>query len=107
MIESLFTDKVKIVTVSQDKYGVITETESAEIECKIEDENRLILDKNGKEVISNILVFLPKNVTINYEDKIIITKKNEVSYPMPNKKWQIKKFSLVGGWGQSHYEIYC
>jgi hypothetical protein len=107
MIYGLFTDEIKLVSVSQDKYGSITETESAAIKCKVEDDNRLVLDKDGKEAMSSILIFSPKGTQINLNDKIKVTKKNGVEYPEKDRKWQIKTLSLVGGFSRSHYEIRC
>jgi len=106
MIESYLTDKIKFVRESKDEWGVITETTTAEIDARVEDSNRVILDANGNEVASVMLVMVTNAQVVNYEDKIIISKKFGVDYPYKTQKWKIKGIAQVGGFTAEYIEVY-
>ena len=65
-----YTDQITIVTTSVDKYGVTTETESALIDCRVEDNNVLIKNKNGQEVMGEMLIIMNADESIFYTSKI-------------------------------------
>lgn len=106
MIGSYLTDIIKIISVSSDKYGKITETESAEIKARVEDYNKLIMSVDGKETMASIYVAVKSNNSIKYADKIKIVKKNGVTYFDTSKKWQIKSLYVAGGFSQQIIEVY-
>jgi hypothetical protein len=92
-ISSYFTDIIRIVNVSTDKYGQKTQTESSDIKCRIEDKNELMTDNNGQEVFGEMEVIFGYDENFTYADKIKIIKKAGVDYQQPDKLWLIKKIS--------------
>ena len=106
MIDSYMTDKIIIVDVSVDEWGKTTEIESAQIDARVEDYNRLILDKNGMEVLGDMLIMLNSDISLKYNDKIKIKTKCGVVYEQPDKKFQIKKISKIQGFTAIHKEVY-
>lgn len=106
MISSYMTDKIIIVDVVADEWGSITETDSAQKDARVEDYNRLILDSNGMEVLGEMLIMLETSVNLKYNDKIKIVTKCGNVYEMPDKKFQIKKISLIQGFTAQYKEVY-
>lgn len=106
MISSYMTDKIIIVDVVADEWGSITETDSAQKDARVEDYNRLILDSNGMEVLGEMLIMLETSVNLKYNDKIKIVTKCGNAYEMPDKKFQIKKISLIQGFTAQYKEVY-
>jgi hypothetical protein len=106
MIGAYLTDSIKIVDTKTDKYGSITTTESAEIPARIEDDNKLLLDSNGKEVVSSAMIIIQSDQIIKYDDKIKIVKKMGESYNLSSKLFQIKKLSKFGNFTGQFYEVY-
>jgi hypothetical protein len=107
MFDSYCTDIIRIIPVSYDSKGVITEgTESDDIPARVEDANRLLRDDEGKEVMPNMLVAFDFDNTINKMYKIKIKKKYGVDYFQPDKKWEIKRLEKWGMFSSSHVEVY-
>lgn len=106
MISSYMTDKIKLVRQTKDEWGSITDTTTDEIDARVEDQNRLVMDSNGNEVVSNMLVILDNGISVNYEDKILIVKKFGVAYPYATQKWKIKSYGQQGGFSGSYIEVY-
>ncbi len=106
MIDLYFIDKIVILKVTEDKYGVRTESPTEEIDARVEDWNKLVTDKNGNEVMANMLVFFNDGVDLDYQDKIILKTKGGVATLQPDKKFLIKSIGLVDGFERSHYEVY-
>ena len=96
MISNYLTDRLVIVDIKVDDWGVVTETEGDEIIARIEDENILVLNQFGKEVAGNMRIFLDKGQTIKYNDKIKIKKKNEIAYDQPDKKFVLHRITNYG-----------
>jgi hypothetical protein len=92
-----FRDKVKIITVTQDKYGVITETEGSEIEANIKDMVKIIVDNNGKEVRTQATIMINKDNTVKVGDKIKITERFGIAYTLADKKFLIYGAEGIGG----------
>lgn len=106
MIESYTTDLIKIITTEYDEFGAITESESDNINARIEDTNELIRDVNGKEIKANMVIIFDYDKEIKYQDKSKIVKKNGNEYNQPDKKWEIKKKESLGMFAKTHYEVY-
>jgi hypothetical protein len=101
-----FTDKIKIVTITTDDNGVVTETEGTAIPARVEDFNDLIIDSRGQETFAEMIIFFDPSFNISNADKIIITKKYGQAYPESTKKWKVKKSPVVHGFNAHHREIY-
>jgi hypothetical protein len=106
MIDSYTTDIIRIVDVSQDKYGAGTDTESADINARVEDTNELIRDFNGKEVMPKMLIIFDYDNDIEPFWKIKVRKKNGVDFQQPDKLWEIQKIESLGMFSKTHYEIW-
>lgn len=96
MIKSYLTDRIVLVAVTHNEWGVITETELPEERARVEDINKLILDGDGKEVVGDMRIFLKDDSSIDYGYKIKIKKKNGIAFDQPDKQFQIKKISKLG-----------
>lgn len=105
MVNNYFIDKIVIVSITEDKWSVKTESLSSELDSRVEDSNRLLLNKDGQEVMGDMLVFLDKDTTLKYDDKIIIKTKGGVAYEQPDKRFIIKKIALMQGFTGSHLEV--
>lgn len=95
-----FTDAVKIISCSTDKYGVLTETESNKINARIKDNNRLVMNSQGKEVVGSMTIMIDKKFAINYGDKIKVVKRWGVDYGLKDKQFIIHKIEGIGGFSQ-------
>lgn len=96
MINSYFTDIINIVTVKVDEWNVVSETTGTDINCRIEDTNKLVTTVNGKEIRGNMLIFIGTDTTIDHQDKIIIKKKHGIVYPYNDKKFQVHEINGYG-----------
>jgi hypothetical protein len=105
MISSYFTDVIRIVTVSTDEWGVKTQTESADIKCRVEDLNELIKDDMGQEVIGEMCIFLRYTETLNFGDKVMIKTKSGMTYNQPDKMFIVKKRSQRAMFSSKYLEI--
>jgi hypothetical protein len=105
MISSYFTDVIRTITVSTDINGVKTQTESADLNCRVEDINELIKDDKGQEVMGDMCIFLKDTITLNFGDKIIIKKKSGTTYNQPNKKFVVKKRSIRAMFNSKYLEV--
>ena len=105
MISNYLTDEITIVDVKVDEWGSVTETPTTGVKARVEDTNKLLLNKEGKEVMGSMTVFLKDTETIKYGDKIIITKKHGNDYEQPEKKFQIIKITHYGMFSKKMIEI--
>jgi hypothetical protein len=105
-VSVFFQDKIIIVSVEIDDNGVVTETQSDEINARVEDYNKLIIDSKGQETLAAMIIFLDPEHVVNNEDKIIVVNKDGVTYPYSTKKWKIKKSPVIHGFNAHHRELY-
>jgi hypothetical protein len=106
MIKSYFKDTIRIVSNAVNDWGVSVQNESIDIPARVEDSNKLVIDKNGKEVQANILIMIAESNAPKYEDMIKIRKIKGDDCPLKDKKFIIKSMSKEGGFKSSHWEIY-
>lgn len=92
-----FTDLIKIVSSSKDKNGVIIEVESSDVESRIKDNNKIVMNDKGQEVIGQMTIMIDKDNVIKYGDKIKVVKKWGEAYSMPDKKFVIHSIDNLGG----------
>jgi hypothetical protein len=91
------TDKIKIVSISTDKNGVVTKVIGSEIPARIKDNGRLVINNQGQEKIGFATVMIDRqNNTIKYGDKIIITYWRNEAYTS-TKEFIIHKYDYLGG----------
>lgn len=98
-------DKIIIITCTMDENGVIAETDGSEIDANIKDSNRLIIDNNGQEVVGQGTIMVDKDNAVKYGDKIRITERFGIAYPLINKKFKILKIENIGGFSQDLIRI--
>jgi hypothetical protein len=96
MISNYLTDEIVIVDIKIDQWETATETDGDPIPARVEDINKLMLNNEGKEVLGNMLIFIDKDNTISYGDKIKIKKKNSIAYEQPDKKFQVINITHYG-----------
>ena len=105
MVDIYLTDLIDIINTTVDEWGVPTNSIITNVKARIEDENQLIKDKDGQEVLSNTFVIIAENITINYDSQIIIRKKAGETFTH-DLKMGILKMGKVSGFENSHREIY-
>lgn len=93
MHSALLTDEINIVSIANDEWGKETILTSCAIRARVAERNKLIKDRDGKEVISSIQVIVKSGTIVKYDSRIIIKKLCANAYILPNKKWQIKQIS--------------
>lgn len=101
-----FTGSIKIISVSKDVNGVITETVGSEINARVEDFNRLIINQRGQENLAEMIIYIDKKYSIKIDDKIMVITKEGNAYFNPLKKWKIIKLANIGGFKLHHIEAY-
>lgn len=105
MIETYFTDEITLITDSFDEWGVKTSTETTGVKARVEDNNRIIKDLQGREVKPDMMVLCGSDNNITNQTRIKVTIKGGVAYDLPNKEWDIKKKGIQTGFTKSHWEI--
>ena len=105
MISSYFNAKLKIVSASRDENGVTTETISKEFNARVEKQYKYIKDKNGIEILVNGPIFIETSQDLTWDDKIIITQQYGIAN-LANKKNAIKFMEMIGGFEESHWEVW-
>jgi len=105
MIKDYLTDEVHIIPVTTDVDGVETEGAPVTAAARIEDWNRLVKDREGKEVASDTLVILDDSETITYESKIKLRKQCGVATTDPEKKHAVLTIEKAHGFEGSHWEV--
>lgn len=106
MITPYLIDEIEIVSREVDENGVPTDSSETGVIARVEDYNQMIRDKNGQEMVGDMLIITKPDEDIEYEDLIKIKKKNGVAYDRPNKTWSIKKMENVAGFFATQKEIY-
>lgn len=105
-MEDYFTDEIVKVTVITDEWGSKTETDSDPISCRIKDNNKLIIDAKGQEVLGEMLIDCGIENNFKYEDKVKIKKRWGVAFSMPDKQFIVKKIRPGGGFENEYIGIY-
>lgn len=106
LIDSYFTDTINIISQAVDENGVSTESVQGPIDCRIEDKNKLITNREGKEVTGNMQVILNPDIDIKYESLIQILTRNGEATQAPTKKFIIKELGKPHGFTKSHWEVW-
>jgi hypothetical protein len=99
------TDEIDIITVITDANGVITTSTQSGVRARVAEKNRLILDRNGKEVVGSIQIIL-NSISVAYESKIKIKKIAGAAYSRPTKEWQVKQVSKGHGFDSELTEVW-
>ena len=105
MIRTFLKDRIIVISTSQDEWGVLTETESAEQRVRVEDYNRLVMDSNGKEIYGSMKIIGMPNLAIKLGDKIRITKKMGTAVTSATKKYQVIQIHKAEGFRTTHTEV--
>jgi hypothetical protein len=106
MISSYTTDIIRIIEIEYDANGVLSKTESGDIEARVEDTNNLIRNIDGKEVMPNMLLIFDYENEINPQWKIKVRRKHGSAYYQPDKEWEIMKFENLGMFSKTHNEVF-
>lgn len=78
MINTYFQESCIHVQVTYDQWGNPIENPVGE-NCKIEYKTKYIKNEKGEDVVSNMQVYLRKNIDIQHEDKIQV---DSAEYPI-------------------------
>jgi hypothetical protein len=106
LISQYFTDRIDIITISQDKYGAKTETAVLNILARVEYKNQTVKDSNGKETFSNGLILIGSENIVRYDSLIRIVSINGVASQDATKKLGIKMISKPHGWPSEFWKVY-
>jgi hypothetical protein len=101
-----FTDLVDIVSVSHDENGALTEVVTSSVPARVSERNKLVIDKDGKEVKGSLQVMLASTASVTYDSKVVIRRIGGATYAMPTKQWQIKSISTGHMFIATHIEVW-
>lgn len=106
MITDYLTDLIDIITYSYDADGVATSTLQASVAARIEDNNKIVRDVNGKEVAGQGPVIIDPSAVLSYKSKLKLKERNGVSTGIQDKEFAIKSLEKSHGFDNSHWEVY-
>jgi hypothetical protein len=106
MDDVFLTDQIDIVTTASDLNGVLNTTVQSGIKARISEKNKLILNKDGKEVVGMMQIIIKDSNIVSYESKIRIKKLCGADYPRPNKDFQIHQLSKGHGLENNFFEVW-
>ena len=101
-IDMYFTDKVNIIQTSYDSFGAVTENTVSDVSCRFHPSNKLIMNKDGKEVQAQARLFLPYDTTLEYNYKIQLVSINGEELSRKDKKYPIQSIRRSHGFTNSH-----
>jgi len=106
MIQSYLTDTVDILTRTVDQWGASTTTTQAGVKARVEDQNTVVRDQNGKEIASEIHIILGPDAIVNYQSFFKIKTRCGVTAEIPDKQWPVKKLSKGHGFTNLTWEVW-
>ena len=106
MINSYLTDTVDLVRRVVDAWGSSTSATVVDVAARVEDKNRIVRDKDGKEVAANIHVMLDPGAVVDYQTFIKIKSRCGQVAELPLKEWPVKSLSKTHMFGQSAWEVW-
>ena len=101
----LYTDQIKLYSITRDKFGVHTEGEAVTYNCIIEDTNKIFMSNKGQTEKANALIMIDKTFT-GVKGDLIELYKQFGSETGDSKKYEIKQVFTTGGLTASHKEVY-
>lgn len=112
MIGIYSIDEVVIRYEFTDQWGGKTWTTTVPISARVEDSNRLLMNKNGEEVIGSMLIMIDKreltskSIVLKYDDKILIKKRNGIDFEFKDKEWKLITITEIFNFGSVYLELY-
>ena len=100
-----YTDQIKYISVSRDKFGKQTEGSPVIHDCIIENTNKVVYDAKGQAETANALIMIASSFTGSKGDLIQLYKQFG-SETGDSKKYEIKLIFETGGLSSSHKEVY-
>jgi len=97
MVTAYLQDEIKIIPISTDEFGQITEGAAVTSSARVKYEVKTVLRENGKEAQSTATLMLPYNTELKNGDKLQVTKINGETAPEPNKKYLVIKKGIAHG----------
>jgi hypothetical protein len=99
------TDEIKIRHKTTNSSGVTTHSDSDIIPARIKDNNRLVINNRGQEVLGFGTIMIEVNNTLAYGDYILIVKRKDIAFSNPNKEFIIHKFEPIGAYSEEFIRI--
>ena len=101
------TDTIEHYTIATDKYGAETKSTAVEYDCVVDDvlSKQIKFTTNGQESMANYMILIDDTFPGQVGDRIKL-KEIFFSTNVDTKEYQIKAVHNVGGFGQSHKEVY-
>jgi hypothetical protein len=99
------TDEIKIRSKTTDKNGVVTSNDSAIIPARIKDNNRLVINNRGQEVLGFATIMIETGKVIKYGDYILIIKRKDIAFSNSTKEFIIHKFEPIGAYSEDYIRI--
>jgi hypothetical protein len=106
MNDIFMTDRISIISTAYDEWSKLSTTTRSGRSARVEYKNRIIHDKDGKEVISDMQVYLKPDEVIKYEDKISIDTVAGVVPQLVGKQFIIKKLDRTHGFNNFAIEVF-
>jgi hypothetical protein len=105
MNDIFLTDKITIVSTSYDEWGKLSTIYASGRPARVEYKQKIVHDKDGKEMMSNMQVFLGPDEQIKYEDKIRIDSVAGVVSKIAAKEFVIKAMDQTHGFTNFAIEV--
>jgi hypothetical protein len=99
-----YTDQIKLIVITRDKFGAHTESAAVTYDCIIEDTNKLIYNNKGQMEKANALIMIDSIFTGSKGDMIQLFKQFGIETG-DTKKYEIKQIFETGGLSSSHKEV--
>jgi len=106
MIETYLTDLIDIKTNTFDEWGAKTSTTQSNIKARLEDETKIVRNKDGQEVASNGYFFIDKDAVLTYDTTIVIKKINDVTFLQDDKEYAPISISKAHGFMFEYWEVW-
>lgn len=105
-VESYFNCITNIITTARDDDGVLTESPENDISCRFHPSNKLIMNKDGKEVKANARLIYSYTQDIDYLSKVQLVSIDGREQAKKEKKFPIQSIRYSHGFTNSHLEVY-
>lgn len=98
------TDRLTLIKVARDAYGVETKTTTTLIPCRIENDNGIGPDRTaGQSRKPGSLILVGPDFTGKPGDRVVFS--SILGATPTADEWEIITVEPVGGFGRSHFEV--
>lgn len=101
----LFNDKIKVIRKSHNAtFGNETDGKEYVSKAYIQDDNSVSYTVDGKNISSNMRIFVPSDLNVQRGDSIVFLE-DSVHYFNDDREWEVRYVNRVGGLRMHHKEV--